>query len=170
MPDAGQHLEAIGGGDEIDGAFGRRAADGIVGIAPDIERGHAGRAERPADRAARAIPGERCFHGLLVAEHGKMLGDRGRRHAVGRQPIAQPFGVVGKNDISRIGLEKGRVMSRALRLLAVQHLQRAVEGIGMRPRQHGQRSDPVRIAVGEPPGDAAAPVVAGQMKAFVGMS
>ena len=40
-----QHLEAIGGGDEIGGAFGGGAADCVVGIAPDIECRHADRTE-----------------------------------------------------------------------------------------------------------------------------
>src|SRR6266516_3510431 len=56
MPDAGQHFKTIGRGDEIDRAFGGEAADGVVGIAPDIERRHPGRPERAADRAARTVP------------------------------------------------------------------------------------------------------------------
>src|SRR6267142_3239676 len=82
MPDAGQHLEAIGGGDEIDRAFGGGAADGVVGVAPDIKCRHANGTERPADRAAGTIPGERCFHRILVAEHGEMHLDRVRRDAI----------------------------------------------------------------------------------------
>ena len=49
--------------------------------------------------------------------------------------------------------------------LAVLHLQRAVERVRMRPRQDCQRCNALRIAIGKRPGDAAAPVVAGEMKA-----
>ena len=38
MADAGQHFELVGRGDEIDRAFGGDAADGVVGVAPDVER------------------------------------------------------------------------------------------------------------------------------------
>ena len=99
-----------------------------------------------------------------------MLLDRGSGNAVGGQPLAQPFGVVGQHDIGRIGLEKRLVVPRALRLFAVGHLQRAIEGVGMRPRQYGERGQPLRIAVGQRPGDAAAPVVAGEMKARVAIA
>ena len=40
----------------------------------------------------------------------------------------------------------------------------------MRPRQHGERSQPLRVAIGERPGDAAAPIVADQMKARVAVA
>ena len=165
MADAGQHFEAIGRRDEIPGAFGGDAPDGVVGVAPDVERRDPDHAERPADRAARAIPGERCFHRVLVAEHGEMLLDRGSGNAIGGQALAQPSGVVGQHHIGGIGLQKRLVMPRALRLLAVGHLQRAIERVRMRPRQNGERGQPLVIAVGEAPGDAAAPVVADEMKA-----
>ena len=56
-------------------------------------------------------------------------------------------------------------MARAVRLLAVRQRQRAVEGVRMRTRQHGQRGEALGITVGDAPGDAAAPVVADEMKA-----
>jgi hypothetical protein len=52
-----------------------------------------------------------------------------------------------------------------VRLIAIRHLQGAIESIGMRPRQHGQRRQPLRNAIGERPGDAAAPVMADEMEA-----
>ena len=94
-----------------------------------------------------------------------MLSPSPRRHAVRRPAIAQPFGIVGQHDIGGIGLEERLVMPRAMRLIAVGHLQRAVEGVGMRPRQDGERGDALGIAVGQRPGDAAAPIMAGEMKA-----
>ena len=52
MADSGKHFEAIGCCDEINRAFGGGPPDGVVGIAPDVERRHADRAEGVADRAA----------------------------------------------------------------------------------------------------------------------
>ena len=40
----------------------------------------------------------------------------------------------------------------------------------MRPRQDRERGDPLGVAIGERPGDAAAPIMAGQMKAPVGIA
>ncbi len=99
-----------------------------------------------------------------------MLLDRGVRYAGRRQPLAQPLGVVGKNDIGRAGFEKGLVMPRAVRLIAIGHCERAIEGVGMRPRQYSERRQPVRSAIGECPGDAAAPIVADQMEAAVAIT
>ena len=96
--------------------------------------------------------------------------DRARRHAVGRQPLAQPSGVVGQHGVGGIGREKRGVVSRALRLIAARHLQGAVESVGMRPRQHRERRQLLRIFVGQRPADAAAPVVPGEMKAAVAMA
>ena len=124
MPDTRKHLETIGCGDEIDRAFGGGAADGVVGVAPDIEGGDADRPERRADRAAGAIPGQRGFHRLLVAEHGKMPRDRVGGNAGRGQTLAQPLGVVGKNDIGRTGFEKGLVVPRPLRLIAAESFAR----------------------------------------------
>ena len=67
------------------------------------------------------------FLAAYLEEHREMLSDRCLRHAVGRKALAQPFGVVGQNDVGRIGLEKSLVMPRAVRLIAVGHLQRAIE-------------------------------------------
>ena len=169
MADASKHFEAVGCGDEIPRSLGGDPSNGVVGIAPDIERRDTDRTERAADRAARAIPGQRAFHRVLVAEHGKMFFDRHGRDAVGGEPIAQPFGVGGENHIGCIRLKKGRVMPRAVRLTAI-GLQGTVESIGMRPRQHGERCDPLRVSIGERPGDAAAPIMAGEMKAFVAVA
>jgi hypothetical protein len=43
------------------------------------------------------------------------------------------FGVIGGNNIGGIGLEEGLVVPGAVRLLAIRHLQGAIEGVGMRP-------------------------------------
>lgn len=91
--------------------------------------------------------------------------DRVRRNAVRGEPLTQPTRVIGQHEVGGIGLEKPFVMPRALRLLAVGLQQRPVEGVRMRPRQHRERGDPLRISVGQRPGDAAAPVVTGKMKA-----
>ena len=91
--------------------------------------------------------------------------DRVSGNAGGRPPLAQPSGVIGKNDIGGAGLEESLVVPGALRLFAVRHLQGAIEGVGMRPRQDGERGQPLRKPIGERPGDAAAPVVADEMKA-----
>jgi len=56
-----------------------------------------------------------------------------------------------------------------MRLFGVLH-QCAVEGVGMRARQDGQRGKPLLEAVGKRPGDAAAPVVAGKMEAFAAVA
>src|SRR5580698_4790962 len=61
-------------------------------------------------------------------------------------------------------------MLRTLCLLAVVHLKGAIEGVGMRARQDGERSEAVRIAVGDTPGNAAAPIMADEMKAAVRVS
>ena len=61
-------------------------------------------------------------------------------------------------------------MPRTLRLIAIGHQQRPVEGIGMRPRQHGERCDPLRKTIGQRPGNAAAPVVADQMEAAIAVA
>ena len=67
-----------------------------------------------------------------------MLLDRRARNATGCETLVQPSRIVRKDDIGRVRFEKGLVMARTLRLLAVRHLQRAVERIGMRPRQDRQ--------------------------------
>ena len=110
MPDARKHLETIGSGDEIDRAFGGGAANGVVGVAPDIKRRYADRTERPADRAARAIPGQRRFHRIFVAEHGEMHLDGVGRDAIGGQTLAQPFGIVSQHDIGGIRFQKRPVV------------------------------------------------------------
>ena len=96
-----------------------------------------------------------------------MFLDRGSRNAGRSKTLAQPFGVVGKNNIGRTGLEKSLVVPRAVRLIAILHLQCAIEGVGMRPRQDGERRQPLRKTIGERPGNTAAPVVADEMKAAV---
>ena len=96
--------------------------------------------------------------------------DRLLRHAVGGQPVAQPFAIVRQHDVGGIGFEERLVMFRALRLLAVGHAKRAVERVRMRPRQDGERGDPLRITIGQCPGDAAAPVMAREMEAPLGVA
>ena len=81
-------------------------------------------------------------------------------HLRGRRVLAdgaQHAGHFRQQTRSGIGLEKIPVMARAMRLVAVRHLQRAVEGIGVRARQHGERGEALWIAVGDAPGDARSP-------------
>ncbi len=99
-----------------------------------------------------------------------MLLDRGIGNAGGCPPLAQPFGVVAQNDIGGAGFEKSLVVPRAVRLIAILHLQCAIEGVGMRPRQDGERAQPLRKTIGQRPGNAAAPVMAGEMKAAVAVT
>src|SRR6266436_7245644 len=106
MADAGQHSKAIGCGDEIARAFGGDPPDGVVGIAPDVERRHPNRAERAADGAAGAIPGEGCFHRVLVAEHGKMLLDRRTGNTARLQPLAQPLASSARTTSAAPGSRK----------------------------------------------------------------
>jgi hypothetical protein len=54
-------------------------------------------------------------------------------------------------------------MARPVRLLEID-LQGAREGCGMRARQHGQRRDPLRPAIGDDPGEAATPIMAYQVE------
>jgi len=89
-----------------------------------------------------------------------MLLDGKAGHAGCGQPLAQPFAIIGQHLVGGIALEKRTVMARAAQLVAIRQEQRAVEGVRMRPRQHGERGEPVRVEVGERPGDAAAPIVA----------
>jgi hypothetical protein len=110
MADAGQHLEMIGRGDEIDRAFGGVAADGVVGVAPDIKRRHANGTERTADRAAGTLPGQRGVHRILVAEYSEMPVDRVSGNAIGGQTFAQPFGVIREHDICGIRFQKRLVV------------------------------------------------------------
>ena len=91
-------------------------------------------------------------------------------NAVRGQALAQPFGIVGQHHIGGIRLEKRLVVPRPLRLIAIGHLQRAIEGIGMRPRQHGERRQPLRESIRERPRDAAAPIMADEMEAAVAIA
>ena len=61
-------------------------------------------------------------------------------------------------------------MPRAMRLVAIGHLQGAIEGVRMRPRQHRERRQPLREALGQRPGNAAAPVVPDEMEAAVAVA
>ena len=96
--------------------------------------------------------------------------DRRGGNAIGGEAIPQPFGVVGQHDIGGIRLQKRLVVPRALRLFGVGHLQRAIERVRMRARENGERRQPLMMAVGEAPGDAAAPVVADQMKTRIAIA
>src|SRR5207302_1104944 len=107
MADAVENLERKGRGDEIFGAFGGSPADGVIGIAPDVECRHPDRPERRTDRAAGAIPGHRRFHRLLIAEHREMPPDRGQGNAGGGQhSVTRPLSPsqrpsAGRYDSSR---------------------------------------------------------------------
>ena len=137
MADAGENLEAVRCRDEITRTLGGQPPDGVVGIAPDVEGGHPDRAERCADRAARAIPGQRRFHRVLVAEHGKMRLDRTCGNAGRGQPLAEPFRIIGQQQIGRTRFEKGLVMPRSVRLIAIGHLQRpAAPNLGECHKRH----------------------------------
>src|SRR5437764_9994519 len=98
-----------------------------------------------------------------------MLFDRTDGDAGGGQTLAQPFGVIGENDIGRIVFEEGLVMARAQYLSTI-CLKRPIERIGMRPRQHRERGQPLRTSVRQPPGNAAAPVVTDQMEAMLAIA
>ena len=52
-----------------------------------------------------------------------MLFDRSRWNASGGETLAQPSGVIGKHNIGRIRFEKGPVVTRAVRLIAVGQFQ-----------------------------------------------
>jgi hypothetical protein len=91
-------------------------------------------------------------------------------NAIGGPAIAQPFGVVGQHFFAGVRSRNALWCRERLGLIAVDQLQRAVEGVGVRPRQDGERGQPRVMAVGEPPGDAAAPVMADQMKARVAIA
>jgi peptide/nickel transport system ATP-binding protein len=110
MPDPGQHLELIGGGDKIPGALGGDAADGVVGIAPDVERGHPDRAKWAADRTTRAIPGQCRLHRVLVAQYFKVPLDRVGWNAIGGEAIAQPFAIVCQHHFGGVRLEERLVV------------------------------------------------------------
>src|SRR5437016_4792079 len=95
----------------------------------------------------------------------KMLLLRGPRNA-GRIPAhAQPFSVVRQHHRGRTRLKKLAVVTRAMLLVAIGQRQCAVESIRMRARQDGERGEPLWIFVGDPPRDAAAPIVTDEMKA-----
>jgi len=135
--------------------LGGDAADGVVGIAPDISVGtRIGRAARGS--RARAIPGKRGFHRWLVAEHGEMLRDRGSRHAVGGKPFGATIGIVRQDDVGGARFEKRLVVRERWAWSPSSICSARLKAFGMRPRQDRQRGDPFRSAVGERPGDAAA--------------
>ena len=87
-----------------------------------------------------------------------------------RQPGAQPFGVVGEVVRAGLRIEEAAVVAGPAFLLAVRQGQGAVERLRMRAGQHRQRGEAVGILVGDVPGEAAAPVVAGQMEAVRGLA
>ena len=76
MADAGQHFEAIGRGDEIHRAFGGGPPDSVVGIAPDVERGHANRAER-AEAGISSTEWERAQNLLGERQTNNAFNDTG---------------------------------------------------------------------------------------------
>ena len=78
--------------------------------------------------------------------------------------------VVRKQARRGVGIEERLVMPRAVGLIAVRQRQRAVERVGVRARQHRQRGEALGITIGDAPGDAAAPVVADEMKAPAGVA
>lgn len=80
-----------------------------------------------------------------------MLPDGLARHAVGREPVAQPARIVRQQPRSGVGLEKRLVMPRAVRLIAVRQRERAVERVGMRARQHREGGEALGSAVRDPP-------------------
>lgn len=62
------------------------------------------------------------------------------------------------------------MMARPPFLLAVGQRKRVQERGGMRPRQHGERAQPFGMLRRDDPGQAAAPVMANQMKAACAMA
>src|SRR6516225_1653270 len=79
-------------------------------------------------------------------------------NAVARQTVPNPLPVFGEQPLPGVRVEQFPVMARPVRLLEID-LQRARERCGMRARQHGQRRDPLRPAIGDDPGEAAAPIM-----------
>jgi hypothetical protein len=98
-----------------------------------------------------------------------VLFDRFVGDAVARQTVPHPFPVLGEQPLSCARIEQLLVMARAMRLLGI-HLQGAGKRRRMRARQHGQRRDPLGPAIGDDPGEAAAPVMANKVQATLAVA
>src|SRR4051812_9860467 len=75
-----------------------------------------------------------------------------------------------ESALARGRIEKFSVMPRAMRLLAIRHPERPGERRGVRARQHRQRGETLRMTIRDKPGEAAAPIMADQMKASLTMA
>ena len=168
VADAGQDRELIGSGDEGRGSLGSGSADGVVGVTPNIERRNLGWGDRLMQATSGTIPGECSLHRRGIADYGEMLLDRGLGHAVRLQAGAQPFCVVGEVVRAGGGVEKPRVVGGAPLLLAIRQGERRVEGAGMRAGEDRQGGEAFGVPVGDVPGEAATPIVAGEMESAVG--
>ena len=113
-----------------------------------------------------AVPGERRFDRRRIAQHGKMFLDRRRGHALAEQAVAQAARIVGQQHLAGLGLEECAVMARAVLLSPSGFCERAAERLRMRPRQDGERGEPLGMRAGHAPRDLPAPIVADQMEAL----
>jgi hypothetical protein len=73
------------------------------------------------------------------------------------------FAILGEQPLPRARIEQFMMMARAMRLLGID-LQGASKRCRMQARQHSQRCDPLRPAIGNDPGEAAAPIMTDKMK------
>ena len=110
--------------------MGGIGSDRGIGIAPDVERRHLDGADVGRQPLVGAIPGERGFERLGIAQHGKMFLERGRGHALAEQAVAQAARIVRQQQLAGLGLEERAVMARAMLLVAVFLQQRAAERLG----------------------------------------
>src|SRR5262245_31945271 len=135
-------------------------------VSPDVERRHLGRRYRIVLDAARAIPGDRRFHSRRIAEHRKVRIDLRRWHAIARQPITHPFGIVGEHLWRGIWLKQPLMVAGAFCLLAVGHREGAEKRARVRAREHGERGNALGPAVGDVPGQDASPIMADEMETW----
>ena len=80
--------------------------------------------------AACAIPGERRFHRLRVADDREVRFDRVARHTRFGVSCTIRFGIVGEHARAGLGIEKRRVVAEAALLVAIGHRERVANAIG----------------------------------------
>ena len=69
MAHTGERGERVGSCDELGGAFGRNAADRVIGVAPNQKRRHTRRTDRRMPRASGTVPANRGRHRRTVADN-----------------------------------------------------------------------------------------------------
>jgi len=107
---ARQLYELVGRRHKLSRSLRGHAADGVVGVPPDVQSWYFDRTDGCTDRAARPIPGQRRFHCVRIAKDDDGLRDRRFGHLVRFEPLTQPASVVGKNSSGRIRFEKPPMM------------------------------------------------------------